>query len=220
MHPLWQGIFGNDHPVEVEIGPGTGTFILKAAAECPQRNFYSVEHSHSRAASLEAAISARRLQNARVIAANATCVVTRLIPSHSVGAYHIYFPDPWWKRRHQRRRLFTPEFVAALAHTLTPHGRLYVATDVDDVFALITATVGASAAFAEDPRTPSPRWGPTTFERKGLARGARILEATFINRGDEHAAAPPQTSRAAPITPAESPSTFRRIGVRSSSLNT
>ncbi len=216
MHEFWRAVFGNDHAVEVEIGPGTGTFILPAAHSCPHTNFFGLEQSRGRATRLQHAITAHGLANALVINADAACAVATLIPAASVAAYHIYFPDPWWKRRHHRRRLFTAPFAAALVRTLVPSGRLYVATDVADVFALALEALQSAHAFAPITARPSPRRGPTAFERKGIARGAVIHEATFARNAADRA----HTSSAAPITPAESPSWLRRIGVRSSSLNT
>ncbi|MFQ5667048.1 MAG: tRNA (guanosine(46)-N7)-methyltransferase TrmB, partial [Candidatus Binatia bacterium] len=179
MPAFWSTIFGNDHPVEVEIGCGTGTFILAAAARWPRTNFFGIERSHSRAAQVQAGIEARAAHNARVIAADAVCVVSTLIPPASVAAYHIYFPDPWWKRRHQRRRLFTPAFATMLDRTLLADGRIHVATDVGDLFALALRTLNACASLAREPASISPRMEHTTFERKSRARGAAILEATF-----------------------------------------
>jgi tRNA (guanine-N7-)-methyltransferase len=205
MQALWRVVFDNDHAVEIEIGPGLGTFLLAAAAHAPHLNFFGIEHSRSRAARLAAALEARGLHNARVVAADAACVVTTLLPPEAVAAYHIYFPDPWWKRRHHRRRLFTPAFAAALQRTLAPGGRIHIATDVADVVGLALAALAACPQLTRDHALPPPRRGITTFERKGLARGATIHEATFIKRsragtGQLHA------SSAAPITPAESPS--------------
>jgi tRNA (guanine-N7-)-methyltransferase len=217
MHALWRFVFGNSHPVEVEIGPGTGTFLLAAAARAPHVNFFAIEHSRSRAAQLAAALEARGLGNARVLAADAACVVSTLLPAAAVAAYHIYFPDPWWKRRHHRRRLFTPTFAAALQQTLAPGGRIYVATDVAEVLALAIDALAKCAELTCDGATPPPGRGTTAFERKGLARGASIREAIFVKRS---LAQRGHASSAAPITPAESPSWCRRIGVRSSSLKT
>lgn len=183
MHPLWRGVFGNDHPVEVEIGPGTGSFLLPAAQRDPHINFLGIEWSRSRAVRLEHAVSNMALRNVRIINADATCALRTLIPTESVAAYHVYFPDPWWKRRHHRRRLFTPPFAAVLARTLAPAGRLYVATDVEMVFARILESLETVRAFASDRNSRSPRLGRTSFERKGLARGATIYEATFGKMG-------------------------------------
>ena len=155
---------------------------------------------------VEAAAAARNLHNVRIIHADASCVVGTLIPAASVAAYHIYFPDPWWKRRHHRRRLFAPDFARALARTLEPMGRIYVGTDVDDVFALMRATLDATCAFVELGNAPSPRTTVTSFERKGVARGATIHQATFAKRDATAAVTAIHTSSAAPMTPAASPS--------------
>ncbi len=206
MHPLWSAIFGNDAPVEVEIGPGTGTFILAAATESPDVNFYGVEHSRARATRLQDAICTRGLGNVRVINGDAACVVSALLPAACVRAYHVYFPDPWWKRRHHRRRLFTPAFAAALARTLVAGGEVHVATDVEETFALILQTLAQCGAFSRDGVRRPRRNGPTAFERKGLARGALIREATFVKSTVEPPLRRSHASSAAPITPAESPS--------------
>jgi len=213
---FWERIFGNSRPVEIEIGPGTGTFILPAARARSQINFYGLEQSRGRASRLQSAIETQGIRNALVINADAACIVATLTPAESVAAYHIYFPDPWWKLRHHRRRLFTPSFAAALARTLVAGGRLYIATDVDEVLHLALGALACCGTFVRDEHNRSPRLGLTAFERKGIARGGVIHEATFVR----NSSLPPHTSSAAPITPAESPSALRRIGVRSSSLNT
>jgi len=216
MAGFWREIFGNDRPVEIEIGPGTGTFILAAARQFPHINFFGIESSRNRAQRLDQAVQRHNLRNVHILNADAACVVRTIIPTASVSAYHIYFPDPWWKRRHHRRRLFTPAFAAALARTLVPAGRLFSATDVDEVYTLLRRTIDANGSFAPENGCRSIRSGHTVFERKGVARGAQIHEAAFVR----HRADADSTSSAAPITPAESPSMLRRSGVRSSSLNT
>ena len=205
MHAFWRCVFGNDRPVEVEIGSGTGAFLLAAAARHAHTNFFGIEPSYTRATQLVSAIDAQGLSNARVLAADAGCVVATLLPPSCVATYHIYFPDPWWKRRHHRRRLFTPAFAGALERTLAPSGRIHVATDVDDVFALALKTLAACAALTRHGERPPPRPGTTVFERKGLARGATIKEATFVKHAGPSALRA-HTNNAAPITPAESPS--------------
>lgn len=205
MSALWRYVFGNDRHVELEIGPGTGTFLLAAATRDPLGNFFGIEHSHTRAARLAAAVAEAGLRNARVIAADAACVIATLVPPNSVATYHIYFPDPWWKRRHHRRRLFTAAFAEALAFTLAEDGRIHVATDVPDVFSLALQTLGDRVELVRDTDSRRPRHGITAFEGKGLARGAAIQEATFMKRPVRDASRV-HTNSAAPITPAESPS--------------
>lgn len=182
MNEFWRGVFGNDRPTEIEIGPGTGTFLLAIARAQPDVNFVGIEHSTSRAARLTAAAGRSDLANVRVIAANAACVIATLVPEASVAAYHIYFPDPWWKRRHRRRRLFTPEFAATIARTLVPAGRVFVATDVEDVHTLAVTTL--DTVMTRDESIRSPRMGETAFERKGKARGARIFESAYWNSAE------------------------------------
>jgi len=206
MCTLWHAVFGNHHPVEIEVGSGTGTFLLPAAQRLPAVNFFGIERSYSRATRLQGIIDARRLANARVIAADAACIVAGFIPAASVQAYHVYFPDPWWKRRHHRRRFFTPAFAAVLCRTLVPGGRVYVATDVDDTFALMQNALQECTGFGRDPQARPVRLGATAFERKGLARGATIRDAVFVKSPSPRPTDWRYTSNAAPITPAESPS--------------
>ena len=205
MSALWRYVFGNDRRVEVEVGPGTGSFLLAAAPRDPLSNFFGIEHSHSRAAHLAVALAEAGLHNARVIAADASCVIAALLAPCSVATYHIYFPDPWWKRRHHRRRLLTAAFAEALACTLIEGGRIHVATDVPGVFTLALQTLGARAELTREPESCRPRHGVTVFERKGLVRGAAIQEATFVKRSARNTLGA-HTNSAAPITPAESPS--------------
>ncbi len=143
----WQSIFGNDAPVEVEIGPGTGTFFLYAAQRSPDVNFFGIERSPTRAAALGRAVARQHWRNALVINADAACVIEHVVPAASVRAYHLYFPDPWWKRRHHRRRLLTDALAAALARTLVPGGRLHIATDVPAVFERAARTLDTVPAF-------------------------------------------------------------------------
>ncbi len=184
MSAFWCEIFGNPRPVEIEIGPGTGHALLEAAARHPGHNFFGIEHSRPRAECVARELVARRLDNVRVLCADAACVVARCIPPGSVGAYHIYFPDPWWKRRHHRRRLFTPQFAHDLARTLAPGGAVYVATDVPEVFARMLATLGETGCLSRLRTARPPRTTTTRFERKGLARGATIHEAVFVRVND------------------------------------
>lgn len=176
---FWAAIFGNDNPVEVEIGAGTGTFLLQISAQHPERNYLGIEHARSRVRLLEQKIAAAARSNAIVIGADAACVVRHLVPPCSVAAFHVYFPDPWWKRRHHRRRLFTEGFARDLARALVPHGKLYTATDVPEVADLIRTTVAATGLFADQAAVRSLRQQPTPFERKGVARGAAIVEMSF-----------------------------------------
>lgn len=179
---LWVELFGNDRPVEIEVGPGTGTFFLSASASHPGVNYFGIEHSTSRAVALQKQVAARELRNAQVLRADAGCVLANVLPDECVHAIHVYFPDPWWKRRHHHRRLFTSGLAAAIARTLIPGGHLYVATDVERVFQDIVKSVATIPTLQRDPDRRSPRLGLTRFEQKGLAKGATIYNAAWLRR--------------------------------------
>lgn len=162
----WDAIFGNDHPVEVEIGPGRGELLLAAAAATPTANFFAVEHGARAAAAIMSAARARALANVRVVAGDARCVIARLIPARSVAVYRVFFPDPWPKTRHRRRRLMTDGFAAALARTLVGGGVLHLASDLASVVnAYAVPLLGAGLVRVPEATLPADR--PTTaFERK------------------------------------------------------
>ena len=106
-----------------------------------------------------------------------------MIPPASVRAYHVYFPDPWWKKRHKKRRIFTPVLLEDLARTLIPSGQLYIASDVGEYFGEIAAMVGENPAFRplDDPAGRMERAGyvPTNFEVKMAGAGHPIHRAVY-----------------------------------------
>ncbi len=182
--PTWSEIFGNRNPVEIEIGPGKGTFLLTMARTCPERNFFGVEFSTRRAWRLARLIERDGPANALVIHADITCLVRTLIWPASVAAYHLYFPDPWWKRRHHRRRLFRDDFAVALARTLRPGGQIFLASDVAAYFAEIVQQLAALPELVQVPwqRDQVTRKGKlilTDFERKYREAGRPLLYAAF-----------------------------------------
>jgi tRNA (guanine-N7-)-methyltransferase len=168
--PSWAAVFGNHRRVEVEIGPGRGETLLAAAAAAPATNFFGIEQTTGIAGALTTAAAERGLDNVRVIAADARCVIARLVPDASVAAYHIYFPDPWPKTRHHRRRLVTREFAQHVVRTLVPGGTLHLATDVRlllEAYAAHLVHAGLACATAAVP----PRRPVTAFERRYAGEG-------------------------------------------------
>ncbi len=174
----WSDIFGNDHPVEVEIGPERGTFLLATAAAHPERNYFGIERSRSRAERLATALRKGGLGNVRALCADATCVLTQCVPAGSVSAYHTYFPDPWWKRRHYRRRLLTPEFAAVLECTLAVGGVIHLVSDVEETFRLGCLSLGTVPNLLQT-ADACDRPVRTAFEQKALRRGSRLYAASF-----------------------------------------
>jgi len=183
-HRFWQEIFGNPHPVEVEIGPGKGGFLLAMARSYPERNFFGMERSRRKVSRLSLRIAREGLANVIVIHADATCVLSTLIPSESVSTYHIYFPDPWWKKRHHKRRLFQGSFAVNLARTLSTRGYIFLATDLDDYLAEACSQIEAGGGLAPlswHKSFTSRRGKPilTDFERKCLERGRPLYYAAL-----------------------------------------
>jgi tRNA (guanine-N7-)-methyltransferase len=187
--PTWAEIFGNTHPVEVEIGSGKGAFLLALARNCPERNFFGVEFSKRRAFRLARLIERDGPANALAIHADITCLVRTMIWPASVSVYHLYFPDPWWKQRHQRRRLFRDDFALALVRTLAPAGTIFLASDVPEYFAEIvqqfTAVPGVMQfSWTRHHTTRKGKAILTDFERKYQAEGRPIFSAGFRKDGE------------------------------------
>ena len=165
-------IFASCAPLEIELGAGTGDFIIARAAEFPERNFLAIESSGVVARLLAVRCGRAELRNLRVVRMDGRTLVNLMIGHESVSAYHVYFPDPWPKERHHKRRLFTPYLVANLQRTLAPGGALYVATDVGDYAGEIFAMLDASALLCSAEQVPGR--AKTAFGRRFAASGKAI----------------------------------------------
>lgn len=180
MAPLdWRALFGNDAPVEIDVGCGKGGYLLWAAAQRPAHNFLGVERQLVRLRKVDRKIHLAGLTNTRLLRCEAGYLLHKLIPARSVAVYHIYFPDPWPKRRHHPRRLIQPAFISELHRTLLPGGSVNVATDDADYFAHMEITFAASPLFDRHPPTPLPVEAQTEFEKIFLAQGKTIGRARF-----------------------------------------
>ena len=178
---LWCAVFGNDRPVEIEIGPGRGEMLLGYGAASPTTNYLAIERSGPRAERLAARAEGHGLTNVRVLVGDARAIIGDFVPPNSVSAYHVYFPDPWPKRRHGFRRLFDDgRLAAALARTLIPGGLVDVATDVASLFAAMCRELTAAGLVRDADATPPRRRPTTSFERR-YAGGAPHL-ARFVRR--------------------------------------
>jgi tRNA (guanine-N7-)-methyltransferase len=173
---LWPAVFGNTHPVEIEIGPGRGEVLLVFAATHRDTNFLGVEHSIGLADAIAETAARRRLANLRVVAGDACCIVRHLVPLASVTAFHVYFPDPWPKTRHRRRRLFDdPWFARAIARALVPGGPVHVATDLAPLHERMIRQLTAAGLASG---TGQPVRPLSKFERKYAGAGTYV--ATFV----------------------------------------
>ena len=175
-------IFGNDAPVVLEIGFGMGETTAAIAASAPDTNFLGVEMHWPGVGALLRRIDAQALANLRVLRHDAVDVVQTMIAPGSLAGVHVFFPDPWPKKRHHKRRLLQAPFVRALARALAASGYLHVATDWVDYADEILATLSAEPQLANttDAFAPRPAWRPLTkFEQRGLARGHEVRDLLF-----------------------------------------
>ena len=127
-------LFGRSAPLQIEIGSGKGLFLRTAAAEHPQIDFLGIEVARKYARFAAAALAKRELPNAKMAVADALRVFAELIPDASLAAVHVYFPDPWWKKRHRKRRVMRPSLMRDVRRTLVPGGALHFWTDVEEYF--------------------------------------------------------------------------------------
>lgn len=183
----WSALFGNANPVEIEVGFGKGLFLLNAASARPDTNFFGVEIARKYQLYAATRIAFRGLTNVKLACADARALLRESAPEGSVEAVHVYFPDPWWKKRHHKRRLFTPEFAAVVMRVLSEGGRFHIVTDVPEYFAVMTEIVAGLPAFAPLPPPPpsEPRHDPdylTNFERKFRQQGKPIHRAAFVKK--------------------------------------
>ena len=165
----WEAVFGNARPVEIEIGPGRGETLFAAAAARPERNFFAIERTGGMAGALLRGAARRGLRNVRAIGADARCVIARLVPDASVAAYHVYFPDPWPKRRHRRRRLVNTTFARDLRRTLLPGGEIHVATDLPALLDAYAGELVAAGLYAVPATVSQPR--PVSYFERRYATG-------------------------------------------------
>jgi tRNA (guanine-N7-)-methyltransferase len=180
----WPTLFGNANPVEIEVGMGKGLFLLTSAAARPETNFFGIEIVRKYQLYATSRFALRSLPNVKTVCADARWVFRQFVPAGSVAAVHVYFPDPWWKARHKKRRVFTPGFAADAARILRECGRLLIASDVEEYFGVMTEMVRAMPAFRElrsetSRRSIEEAGYQTNFERKARQKGTPIWRAEF-----------------------------------------
>jgi len=176
-------LFGNAHPCEVDVGCGKGRFLRARAATRPGVNFLGVDRMRGRMHKLDRKLVRDGLRNVRLVQLEAAYVVERMLPPESVRAYYVFFPDPWPKRRHHRRRLFGPAFLDAVHRTLEPDGRIHVATDHLDYFATIRDVLEADPRFDETAAFEPAAEERTDFELIFAGQGKPIGRCSFRKRG-------------------------------------
>src|ERR1044072_449435 len=147
----FEALYGNQAPLEVDLGCGDGSFLVAAAATKPERNFLGVERLVGRVRSACQKVSRSGLTNARVLRCEISYTACHLLPAGSVAVIHLMFPDPWPKRRHAVRRLVTESFLISLGRALAPAGTVRIATDQREYFAEIERVAARSPGFVTVP---------------------------------------------------------------------
>jgi tRNA (guanine-N7-)-methyltransferase len=176
----WRQLFGNDQPIAFEVGFGKGLFLCEQGAAHPETNYLGIEIERKYTLFTAARVARRHLANVKLACTDARWFLKERTAAASVAALHVYFPDPWWKQRHRKRKLFTRDFVAESARVLQSGGRLHFATDVADYFAeslTIVQEVSAFTLLPQEARAEEPYL--TNFERKYRLEGRPIHRAVF-----------------------------------------
>lgn len=183
----WTEFFGKDRPVELDIGCGRGLFLVNAATAHPERNWLGIELDYTEGRRTAKRLQKRDMDHARVIGGDAKEFLRKFAPPHSVSAAHVYFPDPWWKRKHKKRRLFNEEFPHLLAGVIQPGGLLHSWTDVEEYFGVISALMNHHQEFAAEAVQPLAEPAhdqdyQTSFHRRRVQAGCTIYRGLWRRR--------------------------------------
>jgi len=176
MFPIMQ-------PLEVELGSGDGSFLVNYTTLHPERNFLGIERLLGRLRKLDRKGRRAALANLRLLRIESAYFVEYLLPPASVSAFHIYFPDPWPKRKHRKNRLINTHFAQIARLALAPGGMVYLRTDDEDYFAQMVTVFAANAGFRLIETPPELSAVPTDFEKTFEARGVKTLCAAYSKVG-------------------------------------
>ena len=182
-----RNLFQNEAPLELDIGCGRGLFLFNASEHHPEINYVGVEIDFKEGRRGAKRLKKQERPNARVIGGDAHKALREWVEPESIDALHVYFPDPWWKAKHHKRRLFTEEFTAAIHRVLKPEGKFHGWTDVFDYWELMTGHIQDHGGFEE---LPAPTERPaehhmdyqTSFERKKRLAGWPIYRGLWQKR--------------------------------------
>lgn len=178
----YAALFGRQAPVVLEIGCGMGDTTAKIAAARPDNDFIGIEVHGPGVGNLCKLIDEQKLTNLRVMQHDATEVIRDMIAPGTLAGVHVYFPDPWPKKRHHKRRILQPAFVHELALRLAPGGYLHCATDWEEYAQFMLEVLSAEPLLANTASdyAPRPEWRPLTkFEARGLNLGHGVWDLIF-----------------------------------------
>jgi tRNA (guanine-N7-)-methyltransferase len=184
-------VFGRRAPRVLEIGFGNGDTLVELASASPGTDFLGAEVHPPGIGHCLLAVDSRRLGNVRVVAHDAVEVLEHMVPPVALDEVLLYFPDPWPKKRHHKRRIVQPAFAALVASRLKAGGRFKLATDWEPYAAWMLEVLNASPDFANAAADAGcverPERGSTRFERRGRRLGHRVFDLEFRKRGREPA---------------------------------
>lgn len=164
-------MFGRRAPLHVDLGCGDGTFLCALAQQMPEKNFLGIERLLGRVNSTAHKLDKYKIDNARALRIEISYAVRFLLPPESVETFYLLFPDPWPKRRHQRRRVLTDELLDAIKSALVPGGTFHIATDQRDYFEQIKSTASSHLEVVDLIDVDLPL---TKFEKRYRERGETI----------------------------------------------
>lgn len=180
----FSAVFGRSAPIVLEIGFGNGESLAKTAEENPDKDYIGIEVHKPGVGNLLAQLERKRIANVRVFYHDAIEVLEKCIPEQSLSAVHLFFPDPWHKRKHHKRRIVRPSFVKLIADKLVSEGYFHAATDWQNYAQHMLKVLSAAEEFCnQDPAQnycPRPEYRPLTkFERRGLRLGHGVWDLIF-----------------------------------------
>jgi len=183
-------LFGNRHPVIMEIGFGDGDATWQMAAAQPEENFLAVEVHRPGVGHLLLKIEEHDTQNIRIACDDAVELLQQRVPAESLAGVRIYFPDPWPKKRHHKRRIIQPPFIRLLAKKMQAGGVLHLATDwepyAQHMIEVMQNSEGFESMAPADGRAPKPEWRPATkYEKRGERLGHGVFDLVFRRNSDE-----------------------------------
>ncbi|CAH2896313.1 MAG: tRNA (guanine(46)-N(7))-methyltransferase (EC [uncultured Paraburkholderia sp.] len=185
QQPDWNAVFGREAPRVLEIGFGMGATTAEIASHRPTDDFLGVEVHEPGVGALLKLMGEQALTNIRIIQHDAVEVLEQMIAPDSLDGVHIFFPDPWHKARHHKRRLIQPKFVALLASRLKPGAYLHCATDWQNYAEQMLEVLNAEPTLQNtvEGYAPRPEYRPVTkFERRGLRLGHGVWDLVFRKR--------------------------------------
>ena len=178
-------LFSKVKPLEIEVGSGKGLFLQNAAQVRPEHNFLGIEVSYKYAKFCAARLVKRNIDNAIAIHGDALRYFKEKVSDASLEAVHVYFPDPWWKKRHRRRRVLNESFISDVVRTLKHEGRLHFWTDVQEYYDVTLELIDSTTNL--DGPLPVPEKSAehdldylTHFERRTRLNGEPVYRSEFV----------------------------------------